>query len=318
MGFIKGVITALATPFDQNGEINLDAFRTHIRLQKQAQVAGIAILGTTGEAPTLTHEERSILIKVAKEETQGSLHLMVGTGSYSTRSAIQMTSEAFEMGADSALVVAPYYNKPPQEGLCRHFQEIARQSRGPIVIYNIPGRCMVNVDNSTIMQLLDEQNVAAIKECTGNVPQAQELIFKAKQKRPDVSILSGDDSGAIPLIAMGGDGLISVASNIIPKEIVLMTTYALTSRFKEAREILAKYFPLIQSLFIKTNPIPLKCAMNMMGLMAGPVRLPLTDLSQPLVNELKKELETLHLIKQHGKSQSAPQELKRELSFSRD
>lgn len=316
MGSIKGVITALATPFHQNGDINLEAFRAHIRLQKEAKVAGIAILGTTGEAPTLTHEERILLIKAAKQETQGSLHLMVGTGSYSTRSAIEMTTEAFELGADSALVVAPYYNKPPQDGLCRHFQEIARKSPGPIVIYNIPGRCMINVENSTILQLLDEKNISAIKECTGNVSQAQELIFKTKQKRPDVSILSGDDSGAIPLIAMGGDGLISVASNIIPKEIVLMTEYALKSNFKEARAALSKYYPLIQSLFVKTNPIPLKCAMNLMGLMAGPVRLPLTDLSSPLANELKKELETLHLIRHHGKSQPAPQELKRELSFS--
>lgn len=316
MASIKGVITAVATPFHLDGTVNIDAFRKNIRHQIENKVSGIAILGTTGEAPTLSHEERTLLIKAAKQEVKDSIHLMVGTGSYSTNAAISMTKEAFDLGADSALVVAPYYNKPPQDGLHKHFQAVAKAVSGPIVLYNIPGRCVVNVENSTILQLLDEKNIAAIKECTGNIEKAQELIFNVRKKRPDVAILSGDDAAAVPLIAMGADGLISVASNIIPQEIMLMTEYALQGNFEESRKILQLYYPLIQSLFMKTNPIPLKCAMNLMGMQAGPLRLPLTDLPDNLATELKKILETLNILRKHGQSQSAHKKPQRELSLS--
>jgi len=290
---MRGTLTALATPFTHDGEVNFEALKKNLLFQKENLVDGVVILGSTGEASTITRDEKIAIIRTAKE-TLGSTHLMVGTGSYSTKDTCEMTEIAFNLGADSVLVVAPYYNKPPQEGLIKHFRMVAK--KGPTVVYNIPGRCSVNIENETMLTILEEENVIGIKESTGNITQAGELIVRAKEMRPDVRIFAGDDSSILPIIALGGDGIISVASNIVPKEIREMTLAAMQGDFETARTYNKSLLPLIKALFVTTNPIPLKALMNHLGLEAGPVRAPLIDLTDinPLIrawNQYDQRLE---------------------------
>jgi len=298
---MRGTFTALATPFTQEGKVNFEALKKNLLHQKESGVDGVVILGSTGEASTITRDEKIAIIKAAKE-TLGSTHLMVGTGSYSTKDTCEMTEIAFNLGADSVLVVAPYYNKPPQEGLIKHFRSAAKI--GPTVVYNIPGRCSVNIENATMLKILEEENVIGVKESTGNIAEAGDLIVRAKEMRPEVSIFAGDDSSILPIIALGGDGIISVASNIVPKEIRKMTLAAMQGDFETARTYNRSLLPLIKALFVMTNPIPLKALMNHLGLEAGPVRAPLVDMT-----------DTNPLIRAWNQYD---QKLERELSFPRN
>jgi len=283
----SGVYTALVTPFDSTGKVDIEGFRLHIQRQNEAGASGLVVLGTTGEAATLTHPEKEALLKAAKEEAN-SLSLMVGCGTYSTTQTIENIQWAADKGCDCALVVSPFYNKPTQEGLFSHYAAICRASPIPIVLYNNPSRTGCNMSLEAIKRIADLPCVIGIKECSGGVQQAGELIAFAKQKRPDFSILCGDDILTLPMMALGADGVISGGANLIPKEMVMLVEACRQGEFKKAREIHHNLLPLFNALSVESHPIPLKAALQLAGLPSGEPRLPLTPLQTkylPLVKE---------------------------------
>lgn len=276
---IKGTYTALVTPFNEDFSLDTEGFANLIEDQINTQVDGLVILGSTGENPTLTNQEKTLLIKTAVEAVAGRVHLMVGTGTNSTASTIEQTIQAKEFGADSALIVCPYYNKPSQEGLIKHFQEIAEKSNFPLCLYNVPGRTQVNLLPSSVNELLDIENIIGIKEASGNLFQMMEILGYRQAKRPEFSFLSGDDALTFPVICLGGQGVISVASNLVPSQIVYLVNESLKNNVEGARAEHLKLLKLFQTLFIESNPIPIKEAMRYLGKPAGPCRLPLTEIS---------------------------------------
>lgn len=274
---IKGVYTALITPFTDDLKLDLEGFRENIRFQIQEGVDGLVILGTTAESPTLTSDEQEECIRVAVEEVQNRVPLWVGTGSASTEETVKKTLKAKELGADGALIVTPYYNRPTQEGLYQHFATVATKTSFPIILYSILGRTGVNLSVETCLRLMEFPEIVGIKEASGNLSQMMEII---RQKKPHFSVLSGDDNLTLPLISVGGHGVISVLSNLIPSQICKLTHLALEGNYDEAREIHYRLLPLIQMAFIESNPSPIKTMMKTLGMKSGPVRLPLTSLTQ--------------------------------------
>lgn len=275
---LSGVYTAIITPFDKEGKLDELGLRKNIQFQIKNGVDGIVALGTTGESPTLDEAEKELVIKIAREETKGKTVLIVGTGSYSTQHAIHNSKRALQLGADYALVVTPYYNKPTQEGLYLHFKAISEATSLPMIIYNIQGRTGQNIQTETLKRLAKLPNIIGIKESSGNIAQIQEVIYSIKNERPEFCVLSGDDYITLPLIAMGGDGVISVVSNLCPALVKQMTTAALAGDFAKARKIHYELTPIFVGAFIETNPMPIKAAMNHVGMSAGGCRLPLCDL----------------------------------------
>jgi 4-hydroxy-tetrahydrodipicolinate synthase len=287
---VRGTITALVTPFTEEGALNEEVLRQLIRFQIASQVDGIVILGTTGEAPTLTGEEKERVMGLAREEIPSSLLLIVGTGSYSTAQTIENTRLAEQMGADAALIVTPYYNKPTQEGLYQHFKAVAESSSLPFLLYNIQGRTGQNLQVETLQRLAEIPTILGIKEASGNLYQMMEIVEKIKKKHTNFSLLSGDDALTLPCIALGGDGIVSVASNLLPKEIKRLTDEALTGNFDRARDLHYHLLALFQALFIETNPIPIKAALNLCRFPVGGCRLPLCSLSKESEQLLKEAL----------------------------
>lgn len=275
---IEGVYTALVTPFDAEGRLDEEGLRNNIRFQIASGVDGIVPLGSTGEAPTLSLQEKERVIQISIEEAKGKVLVMVGTGSYSTQQTIENMRLAENLGADMALVVSPYYNKPTQEGLYRHFKAVAESSSLPLIIYNVQGRTGQNVAIETLKRLADIPKIAGVKEASGNISQIGEVIEIIARHRADFSVLSGDDNLTLPLMAMGGHGIISVVSNLIPKEIKKMVQAIAAEDYALAREIHYQWMPLFRGAFIETNPIPIKTAMNLCGLPSGECRLPLCEL----------------------------------------
>lgn len=273
---ICGLYTALITPFDTNGKLDEDGLRNNIRFQIEQGVDGILVLGTTGETPTLSTEEKIQVIRIAREETSGKIRLMVGTGSYSTKTAIENSRLAEEMEADSLLVVTPYYNKPMQQGLIYHFEAVAQAVNIPIMLYNIQSRCGQNITTETLEHLAQVPNIAGVKEASGNLLQIMDVINKI-----EFSVMSGDDALTFPIMALGGDGVISVASNLIPKEVKKLIS-------SQEKDLHYQLLPLFKSLFIETNPIPVKTAMNMVGMAAGSCRLPLCEMQPENLQQLEK------------------------------
>lgn len=288
----SGTYTALVTPF-RNDEFDDDAFKTLIEAQISAGIDGIVPVGTTGESPTLTHEEHVHVIKRAVEITQGRTKVIAGTGSNSTAEAIDMTVEAEKAGADAALVVAPYYNKPSQEGLFLHYSKIAEATKLPIILYSIPGRCGVEIATDTVKRLAKAcPTIVAIKEAGGTV----ERVSSLRHVVPDsFDILSGDDSLTLPFIGAGARGVISVASNIAPAEISAMVGAALTGDFATARITHERYYALFKDLFIEPNPVPVKFALSMRGYMTPDVRLPLCPMATPNQHRLVATVKALGL-----------------------
>jgi len=277
---IKGLYTALVTPFDDEMKLDEEGLRHLIQRQLKAHVDGITIIGSTGEAPTLTRNEKIRMIQIAREEIQDKCELMVGTGTYDTRQVIEETCLASELGADSALVVTPYYNKPSQEGLYRHFKAITEETQLPLMIYNNPGRTAFNLDRSTLERLMDIPSIVGIKESASSMSQISEFVEIVRKARPSFSIMSGNDIETLPLMAYGGDGVISVLSNLLPKEVKALVDAIDGENYSLAREIhyqLAKVFKII---FIETNPAPIKAALAMYGFISGKCRLPLCELSK--------------------------------------
>ena len=291
---LKGLYTVSVTPFDAEGKLDQEGFRQNLRYQLRHDVNGIVVLGTTGEAPTLNHQEKQTIIEIARAEIKDKATLIVGTGSYSTELTIAATREAQEMGADGALIVTPYYNKPTQEGLYRHFAAIAKAVTLPICIYNIQGRTGQNLQTETLERLMDIPSIIGVKESSGSILQMHDVIATARQKRPDFRILSGDDVLTFPLIALGGHGIFSVVSNLIPKPIYNLVQAALNGDFSTAREWHYRLLPFFKVAFIETNPIPIKAAMQLVGMAAGDCRLPLCNLVPENLTQLKQILNTLN------------------------
>ncbi|MBE6369321.1 MAG: 4-hydroxy-tetrahydrodipicolinate synthase [Lentisphaerae bacterium] len=272
---IQGVYTALVTPM-QNNEVDYAALRRLVEMQIAGQVAGIVPVGTTGESPTLTYEEHAKVIRTVIEVAAGRCQVIAGTGANCTREAIEMTREAAADGADGTLQVTPYYNKPTQEGIYRHFSEIADKGGLPVFLYNVPGRSGVAIAESTVQKLAANSNIVAIKEAAGSVDRVSAIKHLCGDS---ITVLSGDDSLTLPMMSVGAKGIISVASNIIPAEMSKMVAAFLQGDLATAQALHAKYFAFFRDQFIETNPIPIKAAMAMAGLIAEEYRLPLCEMS---------------------------------------
>ena len=270
----QGVYTALVTPF-RNGQIDTDALNRLVDEQVAAGVAGIVPVGTTGESPTLTYEEHEQVIRMVVARAQGKCQIIAGTGANCTREAIEMTKRAKEDGADATLQVTPYYNKPTQEGLYRHFSEVADKGGLPVVLYNVPGRAGVPIAETTVARLSKNPMIAAIKEAGGSVDRVSAI-----KDLCDITILSGDDSLTLPMMAVGAEGIISVASNIIPADMVKMVSAFANGDLQTAMELHRRYYCLFRDQFVETNPIPIKAAMAMAGMIAEEYRLPLCELGE--------------------------------------
>lgn len=270
---LQGVFTALITPF-RNGAVDWDALRELIEQQIRGRVAGIVPVGTTGESPTLSCEEHLEVIRFAVEAAAHRCLIVAGTGANSTAEAVHLTREAKAIGADATLQVTPYYNKPTQEGLYRHFSTVADEVGLPVVLYNVPGRTGVPIAEATVARLAANPLVVAIKEAAGSVDRVSAI-----RDMCDLTVLSGDDSLTLPMMAVGASGVVSVSSNIIPLQMTEMVEAALAGDFVRAREYHRKYYALFRDQFIETNPVPIKAALAMAGLIAEEYRLPLCELS---------------------------------------
>lgn len=287
-----GTHTALVTPF-RDGVFDADAFRALIEAQIAGGVEGIVPVGTTGESPTLTHEEHTEVIRVAIETAKGRCLVIAGTGSNSTNEAIALTVEAEKLGADAALLVAPYYNKPSQEGLYRHFKAIAQAVKIPIVLYSIPGRCGIEIGVETVARLAQDcPNITCIKEAGGSVERVNAL---RQVVPPAFEIVSGDDSLTLPFLSAGAVGVISVASNYLPRDVSDLVRAWLGGNFKEASAAHHRLYPLFKDLFIEPNPVPVKYALSLRGGMTAEVRLPLCEMTPANEERLRKTLSVIGL-----------------------
>ena len=288
----RGSITALTTPF-LNNRVDEAALEKQIAFQVQNGTQGIVPVGTTGESPTLTHEEHRRVFEVAVAACRGTgVKVIAGTGSNATEEALELTQYAKKIGCDGALMVNPYYNKPTQEGLYRHFKYIADRVDIPIVLYNIPGRTNITMSVATVARLAQEcPTIVAIKEATGSLDQASETLTQTR-----LAVLCGDDSLTVPILAIGGSGVISVATNIMPKEIREMVDAGLRNDFATARAIHLRLFELFRSLFIETNPIGIKTAMALLGRDTGELRLPLCEAAPATTLKIRQTLINVGLL----------------------
>src|SRR5215472_6971739 len=284
----RGTFTALVTPF-RDGGIDVSAFEQLIETQIAAGINGIVAIGTTGESPTLSHEEREQVIRVAVAKARKRCLVLAGTGSNATQHAVADTKLAEKLGVDAALLVAPYYNKPSQEGLFRHFKAIADATSLPIMLYNIPGRCSVDIVPETVARLAKEcRNIVSLKEASGSVERVSEL----RRRLPDAfTILSGDDSLTLPFMAVGAVGVVSVASNLFPSEVCALVRGCESGDMRSAETSHRKLLPLFKDLFIEPNPVPVKTALGWSGAMSPEVRLPLCEMSEANQARLRKTLE---------------------------
>ncbi|PYL43460.1 MAG: 4-hydroxy-tetrahydrodipicolinate synthase [Verrucomicrobia bacterium] len=284
----RGTFTALVTPFRESA-IDFTALRNLIESQIAAGIDGIIAVGTTGESPTLTHDERKGVIRCAIETANKRCLVLAGTGSYSTREAIAATEEAEKLGVDGALLVSPYYNKPSQEGLFRHFSAIAKSTPLRLMLYNIPGRCGVDIAAETVARIQSDcPNVVSIKEAGGNVDRVSEL----RARLPDAfTVLSGDDGLTLPFLAAGAVGVVSVASNLLPREMCDLVDAFANGDLKRAEGLHRKLYWLFKDLFIEPNPVPIKTALSWRGTILAEVRLPLCEMSEANQARLRKTLE---------------------------
>jgi 4-hydroxy-tetrahydrodipicolinate synthase len=272
---LSGSLVAIVTPMRADGALDLPSLKSLIDWHVQEGTDGIVIVGTTGESPTVNVEEHCTLIRAAVEYAAGRVPVVAGTGGNSTQEAIELTRYAKSVGAGYSLSVVPYYNKPMQEGLYRHFRAIAEASDIPLVLYNVPSRTVADLSNDTVLRLAEIPNIVGIKEATSNVDRVTELLSR---KPRDFTVLSGDDSTALPYMMLGAKGVISVTANIAPRALHEMCAAALAGNFARAIEINNGLFNLHKSLFVETNPIPVKWALHRMGRIAEGIRLPLTPL----------------------------------------
>lgn len=288
-----GTYTAIVTPF-RNGKIDEAALERLIRAQVRAGVDGIVPVGTTGESPTVDYDEHIHIIALSVKFARGRIKVLAGTGGNATSEAILLTARAEKAGADGTLQVAPYYNKPTPEGLFQHFREVARHTRLPIVLYSIPGRCGVEIGVDTVRRLAREcRNVIGIKEAGGNADRVSQLRAALG---PRFEIMSGDDSLTLPFMAVGAQGVISVASNVIPRQVAQMVKACAAGKTRAALKLHQKYYPLFKDLFIETNPVPVKAALAMLGQIEEEYRLPLVPLSPKNRDILRATMKAVGLV----------------------
>ena len=289
----SGTFTALITPF-RNGEVDVEALEGMVEFQIQHGVSGLVPCGTTGETPAMSEEEDRVVVETVVRVTNGRVPVVAGTGSNSTDMAIKYTKMAQETGADGSLQVAPYYNKPTQEGLYRHFAAIAESTELPLIIYNIPGRTSVTISAETMARLAEIPNIVGVKDSTLSMNMISDVISLCGE---EFDVLSGDDPMTLPLIALGGVGVISVASNVAPGAVSDMVRALLSGDFERGRELHYELLPLFRALFVETNPIPVKTAASLLGLCSDEMRLPLIPMSGENLRRLQETLDrSAHLL----------------------
>jgi 4-hydroxy-tetrahydrodipicolinate synthase len=287
-----GCGTALVTPFRRDLSLDEETLRKLVQRQIAAGINFLVPCGTTGESPTLTRAEHLRVAQITIEEARGKVPVLAGAGGYNTREVIELAQELERMGADGILSVTPYYNKPTQEGLFQHYQAIAGAIRLPIVVYSVQGRTGVNVEPATLARLARISNIVGVKEASGNIGQMANVIHDVP---PEFAVLSGDDAITIPLIALGGRGIISVASNEIPGEMTQLAQACLRGDFEAARRMQARFLPLMNVNFVESNPIPVKAAMALMGLLEPVWRLPMCPPAAANLTKIEKVLEAVGL-----------------------
>ncbi|MEP9410215.1 MAG: 4-hydroxy-tetrahydrodipicolinate synthase [Candidatus Brocadia sp.] len=286
----EGSFVALVTPF-KNGQIDYQKLKELVEFQIENGTNGIVPCGTTGESATLSFEEHERMIGEVVSMVGGRIQVLAGAGSNNTSEALRLTKHAKKVGADGALLITPYYNKPTPEGLFRHYKLIAEEVDIPIVIYNVPSRTGISILPETVARLSEIKNIVGIKEASGSIDQTTQILQLC-----NITVLSGDDSLTLPIMAVGGKGVISVVANIVPADTAALTRYCLAGNFEAARKCHHKLFPLCKSMFIETNPIPVKTAMKLMGKINGEMRLPLCDMTKEHENQLVKTLKNYGLI----------------------
>lgn len=288
----QGSIVAMVTPF-RDGKVDEAKIRELVEFHFKNGTHAIVPCGTTGESPTLSHEEHKKVVEVTIQAAAGRVPVIAGTGSNSTAEAIELTGHAKKAGADGVLMVCPYYNKPTQKGLVAHYRAIAEAVDIPIILYNIPGRTGVNMLPETVATLAELPNIVGIKEASGSLEQMTEVIHLCGER---ITVVSGDDTLTLPLMSVGGKGVISVIANILPKESAEMTNAALNGDWKRAKELHLRMFPLCKAMFYETNPIPVKTAMQLLGRLNGELRLPLAPMSEANRDKLEKALKAYGLL----------------------
>ncbi|OPY31232.1 MAG: 4-hydroxy-tetrahydrodipicolinate synthase [Methanomassiliicoccales archaeon PtaU1.Bin124] len=287
----SGCATALITPFKENGELDEDGIRRMVEFQEQEGVDAIVPCGTTGESATLTHKEHLRVIQIVME-TKKRAKVFAGAGSNATHEAVHLTRGAKDLGVDGILSISPYYNKPTQNGLFKHYEAIAKVDI-PIIVYNVPGRTGQNIAPATIKRLSQVPNIVGVKEASGNLDQIMMILADV---RPDFDVISGDDALTLAIMSLGGKGVISVASNIVPGMVTKMVHHAMDGDFAKAREVHYKLLPLFKNLFVETNPIPVKTAMRMLGRPSGAFRLPLCEMEHNNAEVVRRTLADMKLL----------------------
>lgn len=290
---LQGSLVAIVTPMLDDGSLDIPCLRTLIDYHIDQGTDGIVIVGTTGESPTVDFEEHCLLIKTAVEQVNKRVPVIAGTGANSTKEAIVLTQEAKKLGADACLLVAPYYNKPTQEGLYQHFKAVADAVDIPQILYNVPGRTGCDIQNDTVLRLAAHKNIVGIKDATGGLERGTDLLQRAPE---GFAVYSGDDATSLPLMLMGAKGVISVTANVAPKLMHEMCAAALQGDISAARAINAKLFALHQKLFVEANPIPVKWVLQQMGLIRTGIRLPLVNLSAQYHEVLRHAAQTAQIL----------------------
>ena len=289
----QGCGTALVTPFRKDGSLDESTLRSLIKRQIHQGINFLVPCGTTGESPTLTHKEHLRAVEITLEEAKGRVPVLAGAGGYNTAEVIELAKEIKAMGADGILSVTPYYNKPTQEGLYQHYKAIAQAVKLPVIVYSVQSRTGVNVEPATLKRLSEVEYIAGVKEASGNIGQMAAVLHLVP---PNFAVLSGDDAITIPLIALGGRGIVSVVSNEIPAEMTALAQHALDNDFAAARDLQRKYLPLMDVNFVESNPIPVKAALALMGLLEPVWRLPMCAPNQANLAKVERVLETLGLL----------------------
>jgi 4-hydroxy-tetrahydrodipicolinate synthase len=290
---LQGSLVAIVSPMFEDGRLDIPSLKALIDYHIDQGTDGIVIVGTTGESPTVDFDEHCLLIQTAVTQVNGRVPVIAGTGANSTKEAIVLTQKAKELGADACLLVAPYYNKPTQEGLYQHFKAVADAVNIPQILYNVPGRTGCDISNDTVLRLATHANIVGIKDATGGIERGTDLLLRAPK---EFAIYSGDDATALSLMLLGGHGVISVTANVAPKLMHQMCVSALAGDVKVAREINAKLFRLHQKLFVEANPIPVKWVLSEMGMIKTGIRLPMVTLSTQYHEVLRQACESAQIL----------------------
>lgn len=290
---LEGSMVALVTPFERDGEVNWGRLKELVRWHESQGTDAIVACGTTGESATLSRDEHNKVISTVVGAASKA-RVIGGSGNNDTRKAVKQVKEVCDLGVDAVLSLAPYYNKPSQEGYFQHFSEVARASERPVIVYNVPGRTGGNIEADTQLRLSKVHNVGAVKEASGNLGQIMKVLAGAPRA---FSVLSGDDAITFPMMAMGARGVISVTANLLPKDVAEMVHLCLAGNWRKARAVHERLLPVHEAMFLESNPIPVKEAMNLAGMRVGPFRLPLTPLSAPNREKLTQVLRRAHVLK---------------------